>query len=129
MTAPQILALAALAPVTLAFLHILRFSRRTGSAALAAGLALAFAGYTGWTVLAEGFVPLWRNQTSNLWGVQVFWDLLASLTVALFLIAPRARAAGMALLPWMALVAASGSIGLLAMAARLFWLERQGSPG
>jgi hypothetical protein len=42
----------------------------------------------------------------------------------LFLIAPRARAQGMNLILWTAFVVATASIGLLAMCARLFWLER-----
>ena len=45
--------------------------------------------------------------------------------VALFFIAPRARAAGMNVLPWTLLVGCTASIGLLAMVARLFWLERR----
>jgi len=88
---------------------------------LAAGLSGAVACYTALTMWQEGLLPLSRNQTENLWGVQVWWDLLASLTLALF----RARAPGMRMLPWFLAVTASGSIGPLAMAARLFWLERR----
>ena len=68
-------------------------------------------------------MPVIANHTANLWGVQVWWDLLISVTVALFLIAPRARAAGMNLPLWTLFVVATASIGLLAMCARLFWLE------
>jgi hypothetical protein len=94
-----------------------------GSAALAAALAAGFAAYTAVTILTEGVMPVLANHTANLWGVQVWWDLLISVTVALFLIAPRARAAGMNLPLWTLFVVATASIGLLAMCARLFWLE------
>lgn len=95
----------------------------TGSAILAAALAAGFAAYTGVTIWAEGVTPVIANHTTNLWGVQVWWDLLFSLGVAYFLILPRARAAGMNLPAWTIFVLATASIGLLAMAARLFWLE------
>lgn len=95
-----------------------------GSPALAAMLAAGFGSYTAVTIGAEGVMPVIANHTGNLWGVQVWWDLLFALTVALFLIAPRARAAGMNLPLWTAFVVATASIGLLAMCARLFWLER-----
>lgn len=96
-----------------------------GNAVLAAALAAGFAGFTAITIWAEGITPVLINHASNLWGVQVWWDLLFALTIALFLIAPRARAAGMNLLPWTLFIAATASIGLLAMCARLFWLERE----
>jgi hypothetical protein len=95
-----------------------------GSAAIAAALAGGFAAYSGVTIWAEGLMPVLANHTSNLWGVQVWWDLLISVTIALFLIAPRARAQGMNLPLWTVLILATASIGLLAMCARLFWLER-----
>jgi hypothetical protein len=95
-----------------------------GSPAIAAALAGGFAAYSGVTIWAEGLMPVLANHTSNLWGVQVWWDLLISVTIALFLIAPRARAQGMSLPLWAALILATASIGLLAMCARLFWLER-----
>lgn len=95
-----------------------------GSAALAAALCGGFSAYTAITIATEGVMPVIVNHTANLWGVQVWWDLLISVTIALFLIAPRARAAGMNLPMWTLLVVATASIGLLAMCARLFWLER-----
>ena len=96
-----------------------------GSAALAAALCGGFAAYTAVTIWSEGLMPVLVNHTSNLWGVQVWWDLLISLTIALFLIAPRARAAGMNVPLWTLAILATASIGLLAMCARLFWLERE----
>lgn len=96
-----------------------------GSAAMAAALCGGFAAYTSVTIAAEGVMPVIANHTGNLWGVQVWWDLLISVTIALFLTAPRARAQGMNLAVWALFIAATASIGLLAMCARLFWLERQ----
>lgn len=98
-----------------------------GSALLAASLAAGFAAFTAVTIAAEGVFPVILNHTSNLWGVQVWWDLLFSLSVGFFFVLPRARAQGMNTGLWTALVLATASIGLLAMAARLFWLEQAGA--
>lgn len=98
-----------------------------GNAVLAGALSAGFAAFTVVTIAAEGVFPVILNHTSNLWGVQVWWDLLFSLGVATFLILPRARAAGMNLPLWVAFILLSASIGLLAMAARLFWLEQAGA--
>lgn len=97
---------------------------KIGSAGLAAALCGGFAAFTAGAVYSEGLAPILANHTGNMWGVQVWWDLLIAVTLSLFLIAPRARKAGMNLPLWAVLVAATASIGLLAMAARLFWLER-----
>lgn len=94
-----------------------------GNALLAGALSAGFAAFTAVTIAAEGVFPVIINHTSNLWGVQVWWDLLFSLSVAFFLILPRARAVGMNVPAWTVFILATASIGLLAMAARLFWLE------
>ena len=95
-----------------------------GNAVLAAILSAGFAGFTAITIATEGVFPVILNHTSNLWGVQVWWDLLFSLGIAYVLILPRARAQGMNLPLWTVLILATASIALLAMCARLFWLER-----
>jgi len=118
------LALGGLAAALAAIGWVLARRESVGSAALAAALAGGFAAFTAVTIFADGVMPLIANHTTNLWGVQVWWDLLISVTIALFLIAPRARAAGMNLPLWVLFVATTASIGLLAMCARLFWLER-----
>lgn len=97
-----------------------------GQALLAGALAAGFAAFSAVTIATEGVFPVVLNHTSNLWGVQVWWDLLLSLSVAFFLIVPRARAAGMSIWPWTLFILATASIGLLAMCARLFWLENAG---
>lgn len=98
--------------------------QKIGSAALAAALCAGFAAYSAGTIYADGLLPVLENHSTNMWGVQVWWDLLFAVTLALFLIAPRARKVGMNLPLWALFVAITASIGLLAMAARLFWLER-----
>ncbi|MFN9497992.1 MAG: hypothetical protein ACK554_01845 [Erythrobacteraceae bacterium] len=116
--------LGGIAAILVAIGWVLARRETIGSPAIAAALAGGFTAYSGVTIWAEGLMPVLTNNTSNLWGVQVWWDLLISATIALFLIAPRARAQGMSLPLWAALILATASIGLLAMCARLFWLER-----
>jgi hypothetical protein len=103
---------------------ILLRDHKVGSAAVAAALCGGFAAYTAGTIYSEGVMPILTNQASNMWGVQVWWDLLIAITLGLFLIAPRAREMDMNLPLWTVFVVATASIGLLAMVARLFWLER-----
>ncbi|GAA4041115.1 hypothetical protein [Parerythrobacter jejuensis] len=99
--------------------------RKTGSPALAIALLAGFVALTAITIAHEGVWQVVTNHTVNFWGIQVWYDLLFAVGIALFFIAPRARAMGMPLLPWIVFVGLTASIGLLAMVARLFWLERQ----
>ena len=105
------------------FLYILVARPEHGNAILAAALSAGFAAYTAVQIYSEGIVMFWQNHTFNLTGIQVWWDLLASVVIALFFIAPRARAAGMNVWLWAIPVGTLASVGLLAMIARLFWLE------
>ncbi|PPD15822.1 MAG: hypothetical protein CTY25_04775 [Methylobacterium sp.] len=75
------------------------------------------------TVWQEGIIQFWINHSTNLAGNQVWFDLLLAVGIAFILMAPRARAVGMPLIPWAIFVLATASIGLLPMLARLFWLE------
>ena len=125
MSAPQILTIAVAIAAVIAFIAIAVQQRVTGSALLAAVLSAAFGGFTIVQLYQEGPVMFWTNHSANLTGVQVWWDLVSAVLVGLFLIIPRARAAGMNIMPWALFVIGTASIGLLAMAARLFWLERQ----
>lgn len=97
-----------------------------GSPAIAGVLSIAFGAFTVLTIAQEGIEQVIMNHTVNFSGTQVWYDLIFAASIALFFIAPRARAAGMNLWPWAIFVALSASIGLLAMIARLFWLELQG---
>ena len=96
-----------------------------GSPVIAGALSLAFGLFTLFTIMREGLEQVVFNHNINFWGTQVWYDLVMAVTVALFFIVPRARAAGMSIVPWVVFVALTASVGLLAMVARLFWLERQ----
>jgi hypothetical protein len=121
----MILFLAGVVAAAVAVITIALAKDKTGSAVLVASLGAGFAALTAVTIWSEGVWLVIENHTLNLWGIQVWYDLLFSVSIALFFILPRARAAGMNVLPWIVFVALTASIGLLAMVARLFWLERQ----
>lgn len=93
---------------------------------LPAAIGIAFTGVTLYVVVAEGLMQFWYNHVANWAGNQVWFDLLLAVSIAFYLIAPRARAVGMRLLPWGMAVVATASVALLPMLARLLWLERRG---
>lgn len=100
-------------------------SGRTGMGKwqMAALLSAAFMAYSLIPILREGPIGFVANHTVSHWGVQVFWDLVLALSITLFLAAPRARLVGMNLTLWVVPVLLLGSVGALALLARLFWLE------
>ena len=98
----------------------LRPSRGWQFAALVCGV---FLGWSLYTVAAEGLLGFWPNHTQNAWGNQVWFDLLIAIAIGWTLLLPRARAAGMQPWPWLALICATGCIGLAAMFARCRYLE------
>jgi len=108
-----------------AWLTILFAKRESGNAGVAALMLALFAGFTAVQIRQEGVIGFYTNHTRDLTGVQVWWDLIQCTMIALFFIVPRARRVGMNVMPWALLVGTTASIGLLAMCARLFWLERQ----
>lgn len=123
MNATETFVIAGIIAGLMAFLAILANRNSVGNALLAAMLSAGFAAFTAVQIAQDGLVMFWTNHSQNLTGVQVWWDLIMSVMIALFFIAPRARKAGMNLPLWGLLVVTTASIGLLAMAARLFWLE------
>lgn len=125
----QILFLAGLALASVAVVYILVAKPTAGNALLAAALCGGFAGYTAVQITREGIVMFFTNHTANLTGIQVWWDLLLCVVIAFFFIASRARKVGMNVPLWAVLVASTASIGLLAMCARLFWLESRAKTG
>lgn len=124
MTTFQIIWLAVSAGGAGAVLTILIAKREMGSAAAAAMLCAGFSAFTAVQIAKEGVIGFYTNHSSNLTGLQVWWDLIMCALIALFFIAPRARAQGMNVTLWGILVGTTASIGLLAMCARLFWLEQ-----
>ncbi len=129
MTSYQIIWLAALLGGFAALVTIVTSRREQGNPLLAAGLFLVFSAFTAVQIGTEGVIGFFTNHTQDLTGVQVWWDLIMCALIALFLIAPRARAQGMNLPLWALFVGTTASVGLLAMCARLFWLEQaEGRP-
>lgn len=88
-----------------------------------AALSILFLGLSLQAVLVEGSLGFWPEHTRNLWGNQIWYDLLLGVCAALAFIIPRARKAEMQVLPWALLCLASGSIGLYAFISRLLYLE------
>jgi hypothetical protein len=115
--------IAALAGGFIAILSIIAAKRETGSAAIAAAVFAAFAAFTAWQIAQEGVIGFYTNHSQSLTGLQVWWDLINCTMIALLFIVPRARKQGMNIVPWALFVGTTASIGLLAMCARLFWLE------
>ena len=96
-----------------------------GNSTLAGALCFVFSGYTAVQLVREGPFMFLTNHWANLTGIQVWWDLIMAVVIAFFFIAPRARAVGMSVVPWAIFAGLTASVGLLAMCARLFWLEAQ----
>ncbi|MFZ1741446.1 MAG: hypothetical protein WAT93_01255 [Pontixanthobacter sp.] len=124
LSAYEILALAGALIIIPLVIYLATNKRPAESVTVAASLAAGFGAFTAVTIWAEGVLPVIINHTSNLWGVQVWFDLLISVTIALLFILPRARKVKMNVPLWALFVASTASIGLLAMVGRLFWLER-----
>ena len=88
--------------------------------------ACVASGFLLWTLAAvihEGPTGFWSLHTRGLWGNQIWFGLLFAVSVALAFMVPRARSLGMRTAPWALFVLATGSIGLLAMCARIIQLE------
>ncbi len=125
MTNFEILASTGVAAGVLVMFYLAITTVERGSPLVAAMLFGGFAAFTAVAIWLEGPMGFIPNHTSNLLGVQVWYDLVMSVGIALFFILPRARAVGMNSLPWIIFVGLTASIGLFAMAARVFWLEQQ----
>ena len=125
MTPTLILFAAGLLAGVVFFVFMLLRAGHPGSAIVAALVCAGLLGFTVVTALAEGPLGFVPNHSQSLWGVQVWYDLIIAVAVALFVLAPRAQAVGMAVPAWVALSLLTGSIGLTAFAARVFWLEHR----
>ncbi len=127
MTFLQILPVLAYAGIALVILSVATGRSVTADMRwmLPAGLGALFLVFSLFTVAQDGLLPFWTNHTTNLAGNQVWFDLVFAVTVSFYLIAPRARAVGMPLVPWGIAVIATACIALLPMLARLIWLEQK----
>jgi len=91
--------------------------------------SMMFAVFSGWAAIVQGPLGFWiEHSARELWGNQIFFDLLLASSIAWVLIVPGARKLGMVLPLWLAIVLATGSIGLLAMMARLLFLQARAQP-
>jgi hypothetical protein len=108
-------------------LGVARGGRPPSAWLLPAAGSVAFFVFSASAVVNEGPVGFWTEHTESLWGNQIWLDLLLSASVGWALMAPEARARGMRLAPWLFVVAATGSIGFLAMLARLLYLRERAS--
>ena len=125
MTTLEILFALGAAAALPAILH-LAFGRRVQeSATLAALLAAGFIAFSAVPIIKEGYLGFIPNHTQDLWGTQVWYDLIICVVISLVFILPRARAVGMRIPVWVIAVSLTASIALLPMVARLFWLEKR----
>jgi hypothetical protein len=76
-------------------------------------------------VWREGPLGFRAEHTGNLWGQQIWFDLLLAAGTAWAALLPQLRAQGMRPAPWLLAVVCTGSIGLLAMVARLLHLRER----
>ncbi len=88
-------------------------------------LSTVFAGFSIWAIAAEGPLGFWPNHIQNLWGNQVWFDLLIAIGIGLYLLAPKAKALGMRLPIWLLFICGTGCIGLLAMLSRYLYLQEK----
>lgn len=80
--------------------------------------------FTAWSVyavLAEGPGGFWPEHVGTAWEVQIWMDLLLMASAAWWLAQPRLRETGSSPWPWLLLVLATGSIGMLSL---LLWVRR-----
>ncbi|MEQ1547243.1 MAG: hypothetical protein ABL918_01185 [Chakrabartia sp.] len=88
-------------------------------------LSFLFLIWSLYAALTEGVTGFWPEHTRNLWGNQIWFDLLFAAGIGWTLIVPRAKAQAMSLFPWLTLILLTGCIGFLAMLSRLFYLEEK----
>ncbi|MEM7300784.1 MAG: DUF2834 domain-containing protein [Pseudomonadota bacterium] len=90
-----------------------------------ATVSVLFLAWSLWAVIAEGPLGFWTEHSRNLWGNQIWFDLLIAIGVAWFMIVPEAKRLNMNLMGWLTIIVCTGCIGLSAMLARLLYLHQQ----
>ncbi|NES86263.1 MAG: DUF2834 domain-containing protein [Moorea sp. SIO2B7] len=88
-----------------------------------AALSLLFLLFSVQTVTNGGMFGFWTEHTRNLWGNQIWLDLLLAFGIGWSFAVPEAKTLGMRPIPWLVLILSTGSVGLLAMLARLLYLR------
>ena len=125
MTATELLPIAAVGGLIAFMIYVLATSSaaKPSSWVFPAALSATFLIFSLITTFSEGILGFWDNHTLNLWGNQVWFDLLLAIGIGWYFVHPRAKALGMKTPFWLALILATGCIGLLAMVARYFYLR------
>jgi hypothetical protein len=88
-------------------------------------LSLLFLLFSVRAIVSEGLLGFWVEHTRNLWGNQIWFDLLLAVGIGWYLVVPQAKALGMRLYLWLAFIVCTGCIGFLAMIARLLYLQEE----
>lgn len=109
--------------VALPAIAALDLSRWRGAWTVPAAALLPFLALSVAAVVAEGPFGFWTEHVRTLWGNQVWVDLLLAASIGFAALVPHARALRMRPVRWCVLVLCTGSIGLLAMAARILFLR------
>lgn len=84
--------------------------------------------FSAWTLgamVTEGPTAFWPEHTRNMWGNQIWFDLLLAICAGWFFIVPKAKAVGMKLPIWFIFVIFTGSVGMTAMLARFLYLHER----
>ncbi len=90
-----------------------------------AALALLFFAFSLYAVFVGGPIGFWTEHTRNFWGNQIWFDLLLAIGAGWVLMVPQAKSLSMHPLLWLMLILCTGSIGYLAMLARLLYLREK----
>lgn len=75
--------------------------------------------------LKEGSIGFWTEHVRNMWGNQIWFDLLIAGAMAWFLMVPKAKSLGMRLPLWLLFIGCTGSVGGAAMLSRILYLEEK----
>ena len=102
-----------------------RTDRRNNAWTIPALFCALFFAWSLGAVVGEGPLGFWPEHVRNMWGNQIWFDLLLAIGVAFFLIAPEAKRLGMSVPAWLVFITATGSIGLTAMLARFLFLKER----
>ncbi len=76
-------------------------------------------------VVNEGPTGFWPEHVRNLWGNQIWFDLLLAVGIGWYLILPKVKSLGMQPVPWLVLILCTGCIGFLALLSRVLYLSEK----
>lgn len=88
-------------------------------------LSLMFFLFSAQTMVHEGALGFWTEHTRNRWGNQIWFDLLFATGIGWLLMVPQGKQLNMRLTLWLMLIASTGSVGFLAMVARMLFLQER----